>query len=414
MGIKIQGLHTPLKAEVRLPSSKSISNRALLMNFIAGYPTEIKNLSLADDTLLLRNILGSLGNEYKSEVIIDAGNAGTVLRFLTACLAFRKGEYILTGNERMKKRPVGPLVDALRELGCIIEYLEEEGFPPLGISGNRQMHKRSVSIDASVSSQFVSALMMAGTLFSDTLVINMKGPVVSRPYIGLTAEIMSKFGMIAEISPEKISVSKRGKPEKKIMIEPDWSSAAFWISAGVMNSNSGILLYELTEHSLQGDSALIKIGKELGLHFTFTDSGPLIRNTGRHPSSFFYDFSDTPDLALPVILACAACGIEGEFRGLGSQPLKESDRLAAIDEIVNTLGAEFIKTGKGQWKVSKSRDLPGLIAVNGRGDHRVVMSAAMLSATGIEVIIENHHEVSKSYPDFWEQMRKAGFKMCEL
>ncbi len=414
MPVKIDGLNSRLKADIRLPSSKSISNRALLMNFLTGYPAELVNLSQADDTLLLSNILGSLGNEHSSEVIIDAGNAGTVLRFLTASLAFRQGDYILTGSERMKERPVGPLVDALRGLGCVIEYLEKEGCPPLCISGINQMDKGTISIDGSLSSQFVSALMMAGTLFEEGLVINLEGKVVSRPYIDLTAEIMRKFGMVVELSPKRITIKKGGKPENKISVEPDWSSAAFWLSAAILNRNSDILLYDLKQDSTQGDSALIIIGKELGLDFKNIEEGLIATNTGKAPSFFSFDFSDTPDLALPVILACAACSIEGEFSGLGSQPLKESDRLSAIEEIVCSLGAGFMKTGERQWKLSKRQELPGQITVNGRGDHRVVMSAAMLSAGGVGVIIENHYSVSKSYPGFWEQIRKAGFRVEEF
>jgi len=414
MPVKIEGLNSRLMAEVRLPSSKSISNRALLMNFLTRYPAELVNLSQADDTLLLSNILDSLGNEHNSEVIIDAGNAGTVLRFLTASLAFRQGDYILTGSERMKERPVGPLVHALRGLGCKIEYLEREGYPPLSISGINQMNKGTISICGSLSSQFVSALMMAGTLFERGLAINLEGTVVSRPYIGLTAEIMRKFGMVVELSPKRITINKGGKPENRIPVEPDWSSAAFWFSAAIMNRNAEILLYDLKQDSPQGDNALIKIGKELGLDFTFMDVGLVATNTGKAPSFFSFDFSDTPDLALPVILACAACGVEGEFSGLGSQHLKESDRLEAIEEIVCSLGAGFMKTGEGQWKLSKRQELPGQITVNGRGDHRVVMSAAMLSAGGVGVIIENNYSVSKSYPGFLEQVRKSGFKVEEL
>ena len=414
MPVKIDGLNSRLKADIRLPSSKSISNRALLMNFLTGYPAELVNLSQADDTLLLSNILGSLGNEYNSEVIIDAGNSGTVLRFLTASLAFRQGDYILTGSERMKERPVGPLVDALRGLGCKIEYLEKQGYPPLFISGINQMTKGTISIDGSLSSQFVSALMMAGTLFEEGLVINLEGKVVSRPYIGLTAEIMRKFGMSVELSQKGITIKKGRKQESRISVEPDWSSAAFWLSAAIMNRNSNILLYDLKQDSMQGDSALIIIGEELGLDFKNIEEGLIATNNGKAPSFFSFDFSDTPDLALPIILACAACGVEGEFSGLSSQPLKESDRLVAIEEIVCSLGAGFVKTGEGQWKLSRRQELPGQITVNGRGDHRVVMSAAMLSAAGIGVIVENYYSVSKSYPGFWEQMRQSGFRVEEL
>lgn len=414
MPVKIDGLNSRLKADIRLPSSKSISNRALLMSFLTGYHADLVNLSQADDSLLLSNILGSLGNEHKSEVIIDAGNSGTVLRFLTASLAFRQGDYILTGSERMKERPVGSLVDALRGLGCKIEYLEKQGYPPLCISGINQMTKGTISIDGSLSSQFVSALMMAGTLFEEGLVINLEGKVVSRPYIGLTAEIMSKFGMLVELSQKSITIKKGKKQESRISVEADWSSAAFWLSAAIMNRNSNILLYDLKQDSMQGDSALIIIGEELGLDFKNIEEGLIATNTGKAPSFFSFDFSDTPDLALPIILACAACGVEGEFSGLGSQPLKESDRLLAIEEIVCSLGAGLMKTGEGQWKLSRRQELPGQITVNGRGDHRVVMSAAMLSSAGIGVIVENYYSVSKSYPGFWEQMRQSGFRVEEL
>ncbi len=414
MPVKIEGLNSRIKADIRLPSSKSISNRALLMNFLTGYPAELVNLSQADDTLLLSNILDSLGNKHNNEVIIDAGNSGTVLRFLTASLAFRQGDYILTGSERMKERPVGPLVDALKGLGCKIEYLEKQGCPPLCISGINPMTEGTISIDGSLSSQFVSALMMAGTLFERGLVINLEGKVVSRPYIGLTAEIMSKFGMLVELSPKRITIKKGRKQQSRISVEPDWSAAAFWLSAAIMNRDSEILLYNLKQDSPQGDSALIKIGEELGLDFTSMDAGLIATNTGKAPSFFSFDFSDTPDLALPVILACAARGVEGEFSGLCSQPLKESDRLLAIEEIVCSLGAGFMKTVEGQWKLSKRQELPGQITVNGRGDHRVVMSAAMLSAGGVGIIIENYYSVSKSYPGFREQMRKAGFRIEEL
>lgn len=412
MALRIINDYRSIQGEVTLPASKSISNRVLILNYISGNFTHLINLSDAGDTVILKNVLGSLDESSNGLNIIDVGNAGTAMRFLTALLAVRGGNYLLTGSERMKQRPLGPLVEALRQIGCRISYTENEGFPPIEIEGAFLKRDKIAEIDASLSSQFVSALMMAGPLINPDFLLRIKGKPSSRPYIGLTLKVMSDFGYEVKMTGREIMIRHGNKPPGKYEVEADWSAAAFWFQAAALADKAEILLKGIRTSSFQGDRLIRQIGKKLGIASAEHQGGVLIHKTHAETDECIFDFSGTPDLAIPVIIACAVGGIPGIFCGLENLRIKESDRLEALQEIISQIGARFKKETEEEWRLTgRTSALPQKIFIKTKNDHRIAMSGAMISAAGIEVSIDDEKPVSKSYPQFWHDLANAGFKV---
>lgn len=408
MQVNIKRPVSVLKAKITLPASKSISNRAIILDFLAGNPIKLFNLSEAADTLLLRNILDLLEKKDSSGFIVDAGDAGTVMRFLTAMFAIKGVSCIITGSDRMKQRPIGPLVNALHQLNCRVEYLENDGFPPLKLEKPGSFPDAEVSVDGSVSSQFISALMVSAPLLGK-LKIRVTSSVASWPYIGLTAGVMRHFGYPVTIKDKEITIEKGEAFMSSYTIEPDWSSASFWVQGALLAPDPKIILKDLDPVSIQGDSKLIEIGLLMGLNIEETGEGLKITRQDEGSSSFSFDFRNYPDLALPIVLACSVNRMNCQFTGLENLAFKESDRLSALMEITSQLGARLSREDDIFNLRPGQSALPKKIKINGKNDHRVIMSAAMLAVAGIEVDIDNAGHVDKSYPSFWKDLEQAGF-----
>ena len=408
-----------LRGTVRLPASKSISNRVLLIRALAGSDFPITNLSDADDTVLFGQLLEKIeGFRRNTACELDTANAGTVMRFLTAWLSIRPGRWVLTGSDRMRERPIGILVEALNSLGADIQYLAKPGFPPLLVKG-RPFKGGEISIDAGISSQYVSALLMIAPHLKGGLTVRYLNRPVSMPYINMTVRLMKIFGVQATPAKSCIVVPEASYVAVPFEVEPDWSSAAFWYEAAALATDVRLELPGLQEKSLQGDSVLPGIYANFGLATEFTPSGAVISRGGRKSEGFYFDFTDHPDLAPAVITTCAALGIRGRFEGLNSLRIKETDRIAALKSEYEKLGVEVESAEVTDMLQSieiaprRNKGLPKAVnpLFETYGDHRMAMTFAPLALKLGPVRISNPDVVSKSYPGFWEEMRGVGFEI---
>ncbi|MDR2841174.1 MAG: 3-phosphoshikimate 1-carboxyvinyltransferase, partial [Paludibacter sp.] len=312
-----------INAEINLPSSKSISNRALIINALSHSKLEVKNLSDSDDTKVLQNALNS------NAEIVDIGAAGTAMRFLTAYYAISEGERILTGCPRMKQRPISILVDALNSLGADIQYIENEGFPPLKILG-RSLDGGTIRIAADVSSQYISALMMIAPCLKNGLKIIFSGKTVSAPYIQMTAAIMQKFGVRINFNDNIIDICKQKYQPTEFEVEADWSAASYCYEILSIAGKGQIMLNNLKNNSLQGDCRCVSLFALLGVATTFTPQGVIIEANGQYASEFNCDFTDSPDLVQSVVVACCMNNIKFCFDGLSTLKIKETNRVQAL------------------------------------------------------------------------------------
>jgi 3-phosphoshikimate 1-carboxyvinyltransferase len=386
-----------ITCNVMLPASKSISNRLLIIRHLSGVDFPISNLSEADDTKLLLHLLNIIETlpAGSSPIELNSQNAGTVLRFLTAFLAMKPGTWILTGTDRMMLRPVGVLVEALVKMGASIEYLSSTGYPPLVITGTC-LSSTHLTIDAGISSQFISALMMIAPILPEGLTVGFNKPPVSMPYIEMTGAILRDFGIHVEISEKKVVIGHGSFKPIRYRVEPDWSAAAFWYEIAALSPEAEISVAGLSEKSIQGDALAADIFSELGVKTTYTADGIILSRIPARVKEFQFDFSNYPDLAPAVITTCAALGIKGDFSGLEGLKIKESDRLYALEHELPHL------------KDEKRCDPPLFKTYH---DHRLAMAFAPLALPFRQVAIENPSVVTKSFPGFWRELEKAGFEL---
>ena len=436
--IKIIKPDAPLKGTLHLPSSKSISNRLLIMQALSGTDFGITNLSTADDTLILQKLLTqiNLNAGQRDAVELDCSNAGTDLRFLTAFLATKPGRWVLTGTDRMKQRPIGELVENLKKLGASIEYLGTIGFPPLLVKG-RKLFSTDLQINAGLSSQFISALMMIAPCLPEGLTLNIKGDIVSEPYIDMTVSLMKECGARVRKWKHKIRIEPGTYSCSQFTVESDWSAASFWYQAAALADEADLELPGLSAHSLQGDSVLARVYTLFGVHSDIRYPASCIPHPASciphpasripHPASclhlsgnysqpvdFTYDFTHHPDLALPMIATCAALGLRGHFEGLKSLAIKESDRVYALTSELTKLGCKLtVTTGDNpviEIHPSKLIFKPETIIDTYR-DHRMAMTFAMLVLKTGSIRIADPDVVAKSYPEFWEDLESVGFQI---
>lgn len=404
-----------LTGRVSLPASKSISNRLLMIEALSGSPMPLRNLSEADDTVLLKRLLNEISRKRAGTKIpeLDCGNAGTVLRFLTALLAMKDGKWMLTGSYRMKQRPVGVLVEALISLGASIDYLGKPGFPPLLIKGTG-LHGGEVVIDPGVSSQFTSALLMIGPLLPGGLSIRFKGNMVSAPYVKMTISLMEQAGIKVASNNSMIGINPGTYQPAPFHVPSDWSSAAFWYEAAALADDVDLLLLGLEPGAMQGDALLADIFRNFGVQSETTAEGIRLTKTPHKPDGFFFDFTNHPDIAQAVITTCVGLSIKGRFEGVKSLQIKETDRLRAIKNEIEKLGFDSNISTRGDevttleiWPVKPVRPLNPCFDTY--GDHRMAMALAPLAIRFGSVKIRNPEVVVKSYPDFWRQMEMVGF-----
>jgi 3-phosphoshikimate 1-carboxyvinyltransferase len=386
-----------------LPASKSISNRALIISALAGNKSTLGNLSDANDTQLMLRLVNS------TEQVIDVEDAGTTMRFLTAYFSITNQSKILTGTHRMKERPIGILVDALRTLGANIEYTEKDGYPPLKIKGFTGQKTNTIRIRGDVSSQFISALMMIAPILPDGLNLELEGRVGSRPYIEMTASLMSHFGVTSDFTGNKISVLPQTYKSAAFTVESDWSAASYWFAFAALAQEADFELPRLSLNSLQGDSVITDIMKTLGVAASLVN-GKLRLSKCSAGNELRWDFMHCPDLAQTVAVVCAAKGIKGYFTGLESLRIKETDRIAALQNELQKIGGDLIEIDAAHWELIPSAKLPSSASFETYKDHRMAMAFAPL-ATLFPVTIENPGVVKKSYPRYWDDLKSVGFNI---
>lgn len=418
------------RIEIELPLSKSIVNRLLVIGFLAGDISEVK-VSTSADSIIMNNIIQQLisktgdnfpytivqSQEYNSS--FDAGDAGTVFRFLTAVLSVSPGKWYLTGSERMKQRPVAPLVEALRTLGAEIDYAENEGFAPLIISG-RKIKGGKVEIDSGISSQFISALMMISPKLADGLELSIKGERVSWPYITLTANLMKDCGVEVVFSNNTITIAPSVYNLKSDLTEGDWSAASYWFSFVSMKPESSVILKGLREESYQGDSILTTLYKTLGVQSQWCDEGLLLKHDDNDVNNLFIDLRSNPDLAPALAVTCAGRNINAVITGLQTLIIKESNRLSTLTTELHKLGYRCdVKQNDTLHIHALSSDCPyqtgdDLIEIDTYNDHRIAMALSLLSVKRGSLIIKDHEVVIKSYPEFWQHLKNAGFEILAV
>ena len=395
-----------------LPGSKSESNRALIMQALCSAPMEIRNLSEAADTVTLKNLLDRRGQN----AVLDVGPAGTAMRFLTAFCAVTEGEWILTGSKRMKERPIKLLADALRELGADIDYLEDEGFPPMRIRGGKLDKAREVSIPGNISSQYISALLMIAPTLPQGLSIHLQGEIGSRPYIEMTLAMMGEAGIVHEWTGNSIHVKAQPYRPARLTIEPDWSGASYWYSMAALCGDVDLKLPFLKQQSLQGDRAVAEIMAGFGVETHFSGEGIRLTRLENASGSKELNFIDCPDLAQTVISCSAALGKNLTFTGLESLKIKETDRIAALRNELGKFGALLRENEHGnRWELDASGvgqpETPPLIHTY--HDHRMAMAFAPLAIRLGPLEIEDKEVVAKSYPGFWKDLEKLGFELAD-
>ena len=401
-----------LDATINLPASKSISNRALIIYALSGGRQLPQNLSDCDDTEVIINALRYMPDE------IDIKAAGTAMRFMTAYLSVMRGTHVLTGTERMKHRPIGILVDALRKLGADIEYVGEEGFPPLRITG-KSLNGGLLEIPGNVSSQYISALLMIGPMLKEGLTVRLLGDIISRPYIDLTLWTMHEFGADADwTSADTITIKAQPYKDRSYLIENDWSGASYWYEILALNDDpeSEIRLVGLMDGSKQGDSITRYIFSLLGVKTKFESKKAgvpqmvTLKKNGRCVPRLEYDFVSCPDLAQTFVVVCAAKGIPFHFTGLSTLKIKETDRIEALKREMRKLGYVVKDKNDSELIWDGERCEPSVeMGIDTYEDHRMALAFAPFVQKMDGLVINNPQVVTKSYPHFWDDLRLADF-----
>jgi 3-phosphoshikimate 1-carboxyvinyltransferase len=430
----IQPPPASIRVKISLPASKSISNRILILNALSKRGERIENLSDSDDTQVLAKALLSL---QTGNTAFDIGAAGTSMRFLTAYLAQMEGVWTITGTERMKNRPIQILVDSLRKIGGKIEYLEKEGFPPLRIYG-RKLNGGAIQLNGSVSSQYLSALMMIAPVTSQGLDICLEGNIISRPYIQMTAHLMQTSGIQTQWNGHHLRIEPQTYQPVPFVVENDWSAASYWYEIVALADNSNeVELTGLASDSIQGDAKIAKLFDSIvstgylpalrGIVLTNnviarakTRSNPFRNNAMDCFTSFattenktsgglFFDFTNEPDLAQTLTVTCCFLDIPFHFTGLQSLRIKETDRISALQTELKKLGY-IVKAEETAliWTGERCEADPDPV-ISTYEDHRMAMAFAPVCLKTGKIRIKEPYVISKSYPNFWNDLKKAGF-----
>lgn len=405
-----------IQATINLPASKSISNRVLMIHALAGGDTLPDNLSDCDDTEVIIRALTAMPYE------IDIKAAGTAMRFMTAYLSVTEGKHLLTGTDRMKRRPIAPLVNALRYLGADIRYAGETGFPPLIING-KTLEGGRLEVPGNISSQYISALLMIGPALKEGLELHLTGEIISRPYIDLTLWTMQEFGAEAEWTDmDIITVRPQVYKSHPYLIENDWSASSYWYEMLALQGASGssIKLKGLTDGSKQGDSVVKYLFSLLGVKTTFDnkeEGQPTTVTLTRHRCllpRLDYDFTGSPDLAQTFVVTCALLDIPFTFTGLASLKIKETDRIEALKAEMKKLGYLIKDENNNTLRWEGERCTPSLQPIDTYEDHRMALAFAPAACRFPGLRINNPGVVSKSYPHYWDDLRKAEFNIEEV
>ena len=389
--------------EIKLPASKSISNRVLIINALSYSEHAVSNVADCDDTNVMLKALES------DDCNFDIGAAGTSMRFLTAFLSKIVGEWTITGTERMKNRPIRILVDALNQLGAKIEYIEKEGYPPLRIFGSA-LQGGDLSLDGSVSSQYISALLMVAPTMENGLNLTLEGNVISKPYINLTLRLLEEFGIKSSWVGNTIKIKPQEFVPKAFTVESDWSAASYWYQIAALSKEFDIELLGLYKNSYQGDSKLTEVFNKLGIVTKYTDKGVRLLKGDFVTDKLVNNFVDQPDLAQTFVVTCCLMGIPFYFSGLQTLKIKETDRILALKNEMKKLG--YLITDKNdsilEWNGERCEpEAEPVIATY--EDHRMAMAFAPAALKMDHITIAEPQVVSKSYPQYWEHLVSVGF-----
>lgn len=394
-----------LVGSIVLPGSKSIANRALIIHALSDSPYPIENLSDSDDTQVMEQVFNSNTNHF------DIGHAGTAMRFLTAFLSQIVGEWTITGSDRMKQRPIGILVDALNKLGAKIEYLENDGFPPLKIYGSH-LKGCVLELDGSVSSQYISALLMIAPTIENGLTLRLKNKITSRSYIEMTLKLMEQFGVQHVWKGNEIRISEQKYMARPFSVEADWSGASYWYEMAVLADEVDVELFGLRTESLQGDAILANWFGQLGIQTISTEKGSRLTKNGQSLPNFLQlNFIENPDVAQTFAVLCVMKQIPFHFTGLETLKIKETNRIAALQDELAKFGAQIAEPAHGElkWDGTFLREKQTLPEIETYHDHRMALSFAPACQSFGPIAILDPMVVTKSYPVYWEDLKKVGF-----
>jgi len=399
-----------IEGTINLPSSKSISNRALIINALSYSPYPIRNLSDSDDTRVMEAALFSNNNRF------DIGHAGTAMRFLTAFLSKIVGEWEITGSERMQQRPIKILVDALKELGAKIEYLKNEGYPPLKIYGSL-LEGKTIELDGSVSSQYITALLLISPTIQNGLTLRLNGEITSRSYIQLTLELMAKFGIRYQWHDNEIIIPEQNYFPIDYTCEADWSGASYWYEMMALADSGKVFLENLQLESLQGDSDIASWFEPFGVISTQMKHGVELEKVKNiQPDRLDLDFIENPDVAQTMACLCVEKQIPFHFTGLKTLKIKETDRIAALQNELAKFGARLEEPAHGElaWDGKTDTEITEEIPlIQTYHDHRMALAFAPMAIAGHQMEIEDPMVITKSYPGFWDDLKKIGFVITE-
>ena len=408
---------------IQLTGSKSECNRALIIGALSDGVVKVENMSDAADTVTRAHVLESapmaigsreaanndFGLKTQDLRLINIGPAGTAMRFLTAFLTMGKEEVILTGSERMKQRPIGILVNALRGIGADISYEEQEGFPPLRINGGFEQLSDTITIKGDISSQYITALLLIASQLSQGLIVQIEGELTSRPYVEMTLAMLQQAGIQHQWDGNSIHIAHQDFKATSLYVEPDWSAASYWYAIAALSDEAELFLPGLTAYSLQGDSVITEIMANFGITSQFKNGGVYLKKEAKELVRKIFDMKSCPDLAQTVIVVCAALGHDATFTGLETLKIKETDRVKALQNELAKIGVKLIEKGQVYKLDCSEKHIPESVFINTYDDHRMAMAFAPLALLIPEVEIEDYKVVEKSYPAFWDDLEKVGF-----
>jgi len=399
-----------IESSIKLPSSKSISNRVLIINSLSNSLSPARNLSDSDDTKIMKQVLNSNSSKF------DIGHAGTAMRFLTAFLSKIVGQWEITGSQRMKQRPIGILVDTLRKLGAKIEYIENEGYPPLRIWGSH-LKGGVIELDGSISSQYITALLLIAPTLEGGLTLKLKNRITSRSYIELTLKLMEEFGIRYSWEGNEIRVEEQDYLPVDFSVEADWSGASYWYQIAALCDEAKIQLENLGLPSIQGDAAIAKWFEAFGVISKKSGNGLLlIKKGGQQPQQLSLNFTDNPDMAQTMAVLNVAKKVPFHFSGLETLKIKETNRIAALQNELAKFGATLTEPSHGELAWDGTVNESGIQkkpVIDTYNDHRMAMAFAPMALAGHSLQIADPLVVTKSYPKYWDDLQQVGFTVNE-
>lgn len=405
-----------INTEIKLTGSKSECNRALIISALSNKKVEVENLSVAADTVTLYKILTEI-NKAKltnnKQLIVDVGPAGTAMRFLTAFLTIKPGQFLITGTERMKQRPIGVLAEALKNIGAQISYQENDGFPPLQITGSFKQTSKQVKIKGNISSQYISALLMIAPNLPLGLCLEIEGELTSKPYVEMTLAMLAQTGIAHTWDDNTISIEPQKFKSTKLYVEPDWSAASYWYAIAALADEASIFLPGLNGYSLQGDSQITEIMANFGITSQFKNGGVFLKKEPKKIERKIFDLKECPDLAQTIVVVCAALGHNCTFTGLETLKIKETNRILALQTELAKIGVKFVEKNLNYKLDCSELHFPEKVQIDTYEDHRMAMAFAPLALKINHLEIEEKQVVEKSYPYFWNDLAHAGFLVTD-